>query len=385
MLTGRSALVVGAAIAALAASGVGSGCALLLGADFGDKTLIGAGGSNAMSASSSGSSHATTSSASGSSGTSSGTCAGFSAVGGIFQATEPWNTPVDQDPKDPQSDTIINWLAANGGWGSQMQIDFSINIQCADASTPLMPFTMSSPCTPDCDDVATFPVPPGGAVAGEQGYACTQGGDCYLLVVDIATHQLFEMYDAFDPPSPTVFNTGTGAFIWDLTKAYPPNLRGDGCTGADVSGFPMAAMLFTADEIAAGHIDHAIRFRLPLALAQGGKVYVHPATHTTYNATGGTSAPPIGAHLRLKSTFNVASLPLGAQVVAKALQKYGMFFANPGDITLTAANDRFTKAKWTDANVNLGALDLAALQASDFEVVDMGPLVTTGNNCVRNP
>jgi serine/threonine-protein kinase len=418
---GRSPLVM-AAIAAAVASGIG-GCALVLGADFGDKTLVGAGGSSSSSAASGGgSSGAAGGSGSSSSGgttgsgttgsgttgsgttgsgttgsgtTSSGTtgpgttCAGFDAVGGLFQAMEPWNIPADQDPKDMASDTIINWLASNGGWGSgnTLQIDFSFNVLCADATAPMEPFTMpQGPCAPDCDGVSTFPVPPGGAVAGEQGYACTMGGNCYLLIVDRATHQLYEMYDAFDPPSTTVFNSGSGAFIWDLTKAYPPNLRGDGCTGADVAGFPIAAMLFTADEVAAGHIDHAIRFQLPLQRIRSGKVYVHPATHTTYNATGdASSAPPIGVHFRLSSTFDLTKLPSGAQVVAKAMQKYGMFLANAGDLALTAAADRFTTAKWTDANVKLGAQDLATLQVTDFEVVDLGPIITTGNNCVRNP
>ena len=319
------------------------------------------------------------------------TCAGFNVVGGIFQTSEPWNTAVDQDLVSSSSPTIINWLSTNGGWGNgnKLQIDFSINILCADATTPLMPFTLAGgSCSPDCDSATTFPVPAGGAVEGETGYACNGGGDCHLLVVDRATAKLWEMYQAFDPPSATTFNTQTGAYIWDLTKAYPPNLRGDGCTSADAGGFPIAAMLFTADEVAAGHIDHAIRFILPNARIEGGGVYVHPASHTTTapgGASGATSAPPYGVHFRLKSTFDLTQLPAGAQVVAKAMQKYGMLLADGGNIALTAANDQFTTAKWTDANVNVGSQDLFPIQVTDFEVVDLGTLVTTGDNCIRNP
>jgi hypothetical protein len=319
------------------------------------------------------------------------TCAGFNVVGGIFQASEPWNTAVDQDPVSSSSTTIIDWLSSNGGWGNgnKLQIDFSINILCADATTPLMPFTLAGgSCSPDCDNVTTFPVPAGGAVEGETGYACNGGGDCHLLVVDRATQTLWEMYQGFDPPSATTFNTQTGAYTWDLTKAYPPNLRGDGCTSADAGGFPISAMLFTADEVAAGHIDHAIRFILPNARIEGGKVYVHPASHTTGGgggASGAASAPPYGVHFRLKSTFDVTQLPAGAQVVAKAMQKYGMFLSDGGNIALTAANDQFTTAKWTDADVNVGSQDLFPLQVTDFEVVDLGALVTTGDNCIRNP
>jgi serine/threonine-protein kinase len=266
-----------------------------------------------------------------------------------------------------------------------MQIDFSINILCADATTPMMPFQNTGACDPDCDAVSTFPVPPGGAVEGEAGYACTMGGDCHLLVVDKSTNKLWEMWQAFYPPDPSIFYDTSGAFIWDLTKAYPMNLRGDGCTSADAGGFPIAAMLFTADEIAAGHIDHAIRFILPNSRIQGGNVYVHPGTHTTSAASAPMSGPPYGVHMRLKSSFDLSKLNAGGQIVAKAMQKYGMFLADGGNIALTAANDQFTTAKWTDPNVNLSPQDLFAIQVSDFDVVDLGALVTTGDNCVRNP
>ncbi len=200
---------------------------------------------------------------------------------------------------------------------------------------------------------------------------------------------LYEMWQAFYPPSATVFNSGGGPFVWDLTKAYPPNLRGDGCTSADAGGFPIAAMLFTADEVAAGHIDHAIRFILPNARIRNDATYVHPASHSGVNdhmPVVNPDAPPYGIHLRLKSTFDLTSLPTaGAATVAKALQKYGMFLADGGNIALTAADDRFTTAQWTDPDVDVDPKALSALQVTDFDVVDMGTVVTTGDNCVRNP
>jgi serine/threonine-protein kinase len=308
-------------------------------------------------------------------------------VGGIFEAKEPWNTPVDQDPADPSSQAIIDWLSQNGGWGGgNFQIDFSITLQYADASTPMMPFTKSGDFySPDCDDIPAFPVPNGGAIEGESGYACNGDGDCHLLVVDKAQGKLYEMWRAFAPPDATVFNGGCSV-VWDLKKAYPANLRGDGCTSADAGGFPISAMLFTADEVAAGHIDHAIRFILPNSRIRGGDVYVHPGTHTTGATSGGANAPPYGVRFRLKPTFDLNKLPSdGARVVAKALQKYGMFLSDGGNIALTAADDRFTTAKWADANVNVDSHALYAIQVSDFEVVDMGTPVPYTGDCTRNP
>jgi hypothetical protein len=352
----------------------------------------GAGGSSTGSSS-------TGSTSSGSSSAASALCGGspnldvttLNATGGVFQAVEPWNMPVTTAAVSASSATIINWLSSNGGWGNgnEMQIDFSINILCADATTPMQTFTLTQgSCSPDCDSVTTFPVPSGGAVEGETGYACNGGGDCHLLVVDRATNQLWEMWQAFDPPaSPPQFNSTGGAFVWDLTKAYPMNLRGDGCTSADAGGFPIAAMLFTADEVAAGHIDHAIRFILPNARIMDGPNYVHPATHTGNLSATTTKpdAPPYGVHLRLHSSFDVTQLPPGAQIVAKAMQTYGMFLSDGGNIALTAANDQFTTAKWADADVNVGSHDLFPIQVTDFDVVEEGALVTTGDNCIRNP
>ncbi len=310
---------------------------------------------------------------------SSSTTSSSSGGTGIFPAKNPWNTAVDADAVSASSTAIIGWLGANGGWGTgSMRIDFSINLLTATASTPLLAFTPNGNFyTPDCDQVP-FPVPAVGALEGETGYSCTGGGDCHLLVVYPPTNKLYEMYSA--DITGGVFSGGCVA-VWNLDETYPANLRGDGCTSADAGGFPISAMLFTADEVYAGEIPHAIRFILPnTEIRPGG--YVHPGTHTT-NPTGGADAPPYGVRFRLRADFPLASLPsAGAQVVAKAMQKYGMFLADGGNIALTAANDAYTTHKWTDVAVDASSLE--GIQVSDMEVVDMGDVVPT-QDCVRNP
>jgi hypothetical protein len=154
----------------------------------------------------------------------------------------------------------------------------------------------------------------------------------------------------------------------------------EGCTSADAAGFPIAPLLFTADEVKAGHIDHAIRFVLPNDRIRA-QIYVHPSTHSTNPTSGGADTPPYGAHLRLRANYPLASLPNdGARVVARALQKYGMFLADGGDIALTARSDRSTKAKWSGL---LGPRDLSALKVADFEMVDGGARYTYTGDCSR--
>jgi serine/threonine-protein kinase len=87
--------------------------------------------------------------------------------------------------------------------------------------------------------------------------------------------------------------------------------------------------------------------------------------------------------MRLKSTFDVDSLPNeAAKVVARAMQKYGMYHADGGNIALTAQSDRHTTAKWAGL---LGPKDLAALKVDDFEVIDHGSPISVTGDCVRAP
>lgn len=316
-------------------------------------------------------------------GGSGGSATGGSGGGGsqtLFPPSAPWYRDVSGDPKAANSDAIINWLTNAGGWGTgRMEIDFSLEVIHADASTPFVSWTPTSDWySPDCD-TDPIPVPPGGALEGETGYQCTTNGDCHLLVIDDANHRLYEMWRANEVGG--AWQGGCLA-VWNLTEAYPPSERGDQCTSADAGGFPMTALLFNADEVAAGSINHAIRFILPNSRIRNG-VYLHPATHSTGSTSGGSNAPPYGIRLRLRADYPLSSLPNdGARTVARAMQKYGMFLSDGGNIALTAQDDRFTQAKWAGL---LGARDLAALQTSDFEVVDEPTPIPYTGDCVRNP
>jgi serine/threonine-protein kinase len=260
-----------------------------------------------------------------------------------------------------------------------MQIDFSIEVLAADATTPVRIFTPTEDhFRPDCD-LDPVPVPPGGALEGEEGYECRGDGDCHLIVVDRTRLKLFEMWRA--DIRGDAFRGGCLA-VWDMTRVYPPSGRGEQCTSADAAGFPIAPLLFDADEVAAGRIDHAIRFILPNATIRA-REYVHPATHGTRATTGPPDAPPYGARLRLRADYALASLPNeGARTVARAMQRYGMLLSDAGRVALTARSDRFTRAKWAGL---LGSTDLAALRPRDFEMVAAGDRIPLTNDCVRNP
>ncbi|GAC1394850.1 MAG: hypothetical protein NVSMB47_05020 [Polyangiales bacterium] len=308
------------------------------------------------------------------------------AFGGLFEKPEPWTKDVSAATKDARSDAITAALVSLGGWGAgSLRIDFSIPLFFADGSTPRQSITAPSGgyCYggPDCDPVPlSMPLPAGGNTEGSATYVCdTSANDCHVLVVEKSEKKLYELYNSTQAGAAF---TALGAFVWDLTKAYPDNERGDQCTSADAAGFPIAALLPTADEVAAGKVDHALRFILPNARMKS-KVYVHPASHAGGPSSANPDAPPYGVRFRLKAGFDETGYGAGEKVLLHAMKKYGMLLSDGGNIALTFADDRTSTAKWA----TLGVTDrsFSKIAVTDFEVVDLSAEIAVTNDCVRNP
>lgn len=315
-----------------------------------------------------------------------------------FPLDSPWTQDITNAPVDSESTTVINWLAAqstsggfNGapqGWGVN-QVDFTIEVlevNSGNAGTsPFRSFTTTGDFwSPDCDHVQV-PIPQGGAIEGETGYECESDGDCHLLVVYRPASLLYEMWRANIDATNTFY--GGCMAVWDLRLTYPPESRGQNCSSADAAGYPIAPLLFNADEVAAGAINHAIRFVLPNNRIRDG-IYVHPATHSTGPTSGPAQAPPYGTRLRLRASYPLQNLTAGAQVVAQAMQKYGILLSDGGNLAWTAQSDRFTTNKWGHGagTVNFDINDLDRIGAGDFEMIAAGPRYNWNvpdNDCVR--
>lgn len=303
---------------------------------------------------------------------------------------------VSAAPKHPESDRVIAWMSKPGNSfdpNDELRIDLSLKVLEADASAPLRTFTKTNDWFAGTCDFAPVPVPIGGALEKEGDYRCTTDLDCHLLVFHRPSGLLYEMWRAhitgglYDG-SP--FRGGCLA-IWDSKRDYGMTGRGPNCTSADAAGFPIAPLLFTADEVASGEIKHAMRFVLPNKNMRRLK-YVAPATNATNATSGPAEAPPYGAHMRLKASFNMGKARSeGGRIIARALQKYGMYLADGGSYALTGASDHFTKAKWCDHSKHewcdsdpkrlLHEYDLIDVRITDFEMVDNGPVKSMTGDC----
>ena len=313
-----------------------------------------------------------------------------------------WHQRVDLATLHPNSASMIAKLQDLGGWGNsdRFQIDFSVHVRALapGENPPSYPVVQRKGDAepyylPDCEPLGTMmPVPADARFEGQAGLTCPNlGEDCHLIVHD--DELLYELYSG---------NLSGGELdalclaVWDLNVVYPPEGRGDHCTSADAAGFPIAPLLFNADEVAEAvaegsnsDLGHAIRFILPnnrmatdIGLGgEDGKLYVRPASHAG-GPTGPVDSVPYGVRMRLKGSFNMSGYNAAAQAILRTMQRYGIVLADGGNIALTAQSDDDTTAKW--ATLNIDSHSLFGVQVTDFEVIDAGPRIPETYNCVRS-
>ena len=79
--------------------------------------------------------------------------------------------------------------------------------------------------------------------------------------------------------------------------------------------------------------------------------------------------PPMGMRVRLKAGFDVSPFPPAVQVILNAMKKHGMLLADNGSAWyVSGAPD----PRWSDDEL----ATLRTVRARDFEVVQMGAVVT---------
>ena len=268
----------------------------------------------------------------------------------ILPATNVWNRRVDALPVAADSDTMIAAI----GLDASLHPDFSatgygIPYNVVGASTPRSTVTFDYA---DESDPGPYPIPAKPKIEG--------GSDAHLLMVDTNSCTLYELYAT--ARAGTRWTAGSGA-IWALGSNA---LRPDGWTSADAAGLPIFPGLVRYSEVAAGAINHAIRFTAPRTCAG----YVYPARHKAGSGSC-TTYPPMGLRVRLKASVDLSGFGPQAQVVLRALQRYGMLLADNGSPWyITGAPD----SRWNDDELH----HLGSLTGADFEVVDTSGFANGG-------
>jgi hypothetical protein len=138
-------------------------------------------------------------------------------------------------------------------------------------------------------------------------------------------------------------------------------MRPLGWTSGDAAGLPILPGLVRYDEVAAGDIDHVIRFTAP----RTANAYVWPASHKA--GSGGSADPPMGAWFRLKASYDISRFSAQNQVILRALRKHGMILADNGSaFYMSGVPDPL----WDNSDLNA----LKTIPGSAFEAVDVSSL-----------
>jgi hypothetical protein len=299
----------------------------------------------------------------------SGTCSGMSLGQGAnlngfvpFPSSSLWNTDISAAPVDPNSANIINFIGAtvtlHPDFGAGTFQNQTIGIPYQTVAGTQAKVVVKLGTFANESDPGPEPIPSNALI---EGYPKPGNGDRHVLVLEKDGCWLYELYKATLKSGKW---SADAAAIWDMTINEQ---RPYTWTSADAAGLPIFVGLARHDEVAAGAINHALRFTVPTSR----RAFVLPATHWASSLTD-PNAPPMGTRLRLKASFDISSYPADDQVILTALKKYGMILADNGSaIFISGTPDN----AWNNTDLNL----LKQITASSFEVVALGTVYTDAN------
>jgi len=275
----------------------------------------------------------------------------------LLPADNIWNAPVDALPVAAQSEAYIDTIGrtttlhpdfGSGTWNGG-PIGIPYNVVGAGQEMSAVTFLYAAESDPGPYPIPADPLIEGGPAAD---------GDRHILIVDRDACRLYELYDA-RPETTVSWTAGSGA-IYDLRAN---TLRPDGWTSADAAGLPILPGLVRYEEVAAGTINHALRF----TAAQTRNTHLWPARHHASDLAG-SQYPPMGQRFRLKADVDISGLPPAVQVIALAMQKYGLILADNGsDWYISGVPDE----RWDNDILR----ELNRLRGDDFEAVDVSSLM----------
>ena len=333
----------------------------------------------------------------------------------LYPAAYPWNQNIANAPVATNSAAVISHIGGSihihPDWGADSPTNgtsplygIPYNVVHGNSMTKT---SVTIDNYPDESDIVPVAIPTNAVVEGDYqngpnpyggGYLAGQRGDSHLIVWDEDNNIGYELYGVTRPTDTNLFPNNNGVelphtdglwhaaqeTVWDFSTN---SFRLLGETSADAAGLSILAGLARPDEgltVAQGGqgaINHAFRFTLPAG--DINPQYIYPASHMV-SETQGANNLPLGARLRLKNTAAVntliSNMPPQSQIVARAMQQYGLVLADVGSaMYVTGASGS------VDANNNLSLVwdqndifassGLRVLTASNFDVVNLRPII----------
>ncbi|HVS40112.1 MAG TPA: IPT/TIG domain-containing protein [Gemmataceae bacterium] len=334
----------------------------------------------------------------------------------LFPVDYPWNQNISNAPVAANSAAVIahigasvrlhpDWGADSPANGASPLYGIPVNIVHGDSTATV---NVAIDNYPDESDIVPVPIPANAVLEGDYqngpnpnggGYNAGQRGDSHLIVWDEDNNIAYELYGVTRPSDPTLFPNNNNVELphtdglWHAAQETVWNMNTDmfrtlGATSADAAGLSILAGLARPDEGlpvsqgGQGAIDHALRVTLPAG--DVNPQYIYPASHMVSTSQGANNLP-LGSRLRLANTPAVnaliANMPPESQIVARAMQQYGLVVADIGSaMYVTGASASVDASNNINLTWNLNDIfasnGLEVLNAGDFQVVNLTPVVT---------
>ncbi len=270
----------------------------------------------------------------------------------VFPANNIWNTRIDSLPVDPKSATYINTIGISGPMHAAFSPSYGYPLTAVTGSQPKVNVAFKYATE---SDPGPYPIPSNVSIQAQ--------GDAHAFIVDTTNCVLYELFQ-LGKGSNGAWQAGSGA-IYQLNSNA---LRPLGWTSADAAGLPMFPGSVRYDEVATGHVNHALRFTVP----HTRNSYIWPARHLA-STLSGTQYPQFGMRFRLKADFDISSFAPRIQTILQALKTYGMFLADNGLAWDLAG---FKDPRWNSTELS----QLTRLIGADFEVVNESSLMVNVNS-----
>ncbi|HST26682.1 MAG TPA: hypothetical protein VLJ76_11910, partial [Gaiellaceae bacterium] len=273
-----------------------------------------------------------------------------------FAAGSVWNTPVGSTPVASSSSAQVSFLLAHMPNPNMTLRDWGVSVSeiHPSDSTYSVPCTRYSNCT--LGAFGGFQIP--------KTAAPDPSADGYLAVVDPSRQREWDMWQA--STSGSSWSASAGAALSTEGNAVAPS----GTASGDAANFPLLAGIVRPEEIAQGHIDHALVFGMPGVSDLG---HVCPATHND-GSSSDPNALMEGTRLQLDPSVNVAALPIPAweKTIARAMQTYGMYLRDNGGSFVIYAENPVSRGydAWAKAGMPRGdSVGLSGIPWSKLRVI----------------
>jgi len=272
-----------------------------------------------------------------------------------------WNRPIDADAAvDADSAAIVSRALAHYAAGASLATGDDWGRPIAYASSFSMPYPVR--CTKfDCNTSVVFRIP---------RYARpNSGSDHHLVVIDPNSNEELDMWLAEYAAKTDTWSSG-GRYVtavngWGAMCASPYR-----CNGAVAAGFAALGGIVRPEEIAQGHIDHALFITAPFTRKGFAAC---PATHTD-GISDDRAAIPEGARIQLDPAFNIDAQPWPRweKIIAHAFQTYGGYVGDTGGTLGLLGEARLDRGydAWSLAGVPPVSA-LASLPWSQFRVLQL--------------